>query len=245
MAQRTPPGIVAGAASAGTARPRVSRGTLSQDQIVDATLALVRNEPELPITMERVAAALATRPMSLYTHVRNRDELVALAAARALATWDAAIPRGARWDNQLRAWCRSLRDHVAAHRPLLLDMTSQGSFQPALLEQVAVLARILRRSGLDGAELAAALRWVPQTVLGAVVLDLGRPPGLRDAGAEAAAMLGSMGALGADARAQLADVLPYFASPELADLFDYTIDRLVDGVRAAAAPSTPRGGTHR
>ena len=81
---------------AGTTRPRqrVSRGTLSRDHIVDATLRLVRDEPDAPITMERVAAVLGTRPMSLYTHVRNRDELVALAAAQALREWDAQVPRG-------------------------------------------------------------------------------------------------------------------------------------------------------
>ena len=220
--------------SPSAARTRVSRGTLSREQIVDATLTLVRDEPEVPITMDRVAAALGTRPMSLYTHVRNRDELVALAAARALGAWDATIPRGARWDNQLRAWCRSLRDHVAAYEPLLLEMTGQGSFQPALLEEIAVLARILRRSGLEGAALAAALRWVPQTVLGAVLLDLRRPPGLHDAGAEAAAIYGSLGSLGDESRAQLVEVLPYFTQPDLADLFEYTIDRLVDGIRAVA-----------
>ena len=154
---------------AAPARARVSRGTLSRQQIVDATLALVRADPETSITMERVAGALGTRPMSLYTHVRNRDELVALAAAQALSEWDASVPRSARWETQLRTWCRSLRDHVLAYRPLLLEMTGQGTFQPALLEEVAVLARVLRRAGLEGAGLAAALRWVPQTVLGAIV----------------------------------------------------------------------------
>ena len=81
-------------------RTRVSRGTLSREHIVEATLRLVRDEPDGPITMERVASVLGTRPMSLYTHVRNRDELVALAAQQALREWDASVPKGARWDNQ-------------------------------------------------------------------------------------------------------------------------------------------------
>ncbi len=222
--------------SGGAPRQRVARGSLSREQIVEATLSLVRDEPDGPITMERVAAVLGTRPMSLYTHVRNRDELVGLAAAQALREWDATVPRGARWDNQLRAWCRSLRDHVQAYPPLMLEMTSQGSFQPALLEAVAVLARILRRAGLEGEPLAAALRWVPQTVLGAVVLELARPEGLETPDAEAAAIYGSLAALDADDRAQYDDVLPHFVSPDLTDLFEYSIDRLVDGVRAVAAP---------
>ncbi len=217
------------------ARTRVSRGTLSREHIVEATLTLVRDEPDAPITMERVAAVLGTRPMSLYTHVRNRDELVALAAEQALREWDASVPRGARWDNQLRAWCRSLREHVRAYPPLLLEMTAQGSFQPALVEKVAVLARILRRAGLQGTDLAEALRWVPQTVLGAVVLELARPAGLETPQHEAAAILGALGSLSPDDRAQFDDVLPHFASPALAELFEYSIDRLVDGVKALAA----------
>jgi AcrR family transcriptional regulator len=216
-------------------RQRVSRGTLSQEHIVEATLRLVRDEPDGPITMERVAAVLGTRPMSLYTHVRNRDELIALAAQQALREWDASVPRGARWDNQLRSWCRSLRDHVQAYPPLMLQMTAHGTFQPALLEAVAVLARILRRAGLEGADLAAAVRWIPQTVLGAVVLELSRPAGLTTPDQEAAAISGSLASLDPDDRAQYDDVLPHFTDPGLADLFDYSVDRLVDGVRAVAA----------
>ncbi len=212
----------------------MTRGTLSREHIVEATLRLVRDDPDSPITMERVAASLGTRPMSLYTHVRNRDELVALAAEQALREWDATVPKGARWDNQLRAWCRSLREHVREYPPLLLEMTSQGAFQPALLEKVAVLARILRRSGLEGTGLAEALRWVPQTVLGAVVLELDRPEALQSAEHEAAAIRGSLVSLGAEDRATWEDVLPHFATPALEDLYEYTIDRLVDGVRAAA-----------
>ena len=212
----------------------MSRGTLSREHIVDATLRLVREEPDGPITMERVASALGTRPMSLYTHVRNRDELVALAAEQALREWDAAVPKGARWDNQLRAWCRSLREHVREYPPLLLEMTSQGSFQPALLEKVAVLARILQRSGLEGRALAEALRWIPQTVLGAVVLEMDRPESLQSAEHEATAIRGSLVSLGAGDRATWEAVLPHFSTPALEDLYEYTIDRLVDGVRAAA-----------
>ena len=137
---------------AGQPRRRVSRGTLSRQQIVDATLGLVRDDPDANITMERVASVLGTRPMSLYTHVRNRDELVRLAAAQALGEWDAAVPADAPWDEQLGAWCRSLRDHVRAYPSLLLEMTSQGAFQPALVGKVAVLARILRRAGVDNGD---------------------------------------------------------------------------------------------
>jgi hypothetical protein len=75
---------------------------------------------------------------------------------------------------------------------------------------------------------------VPQAVLGAVVLELARPEGLETPDHEAAAIYGSLAELDPDDRAQYDDVLPHFVSPDLTDLFEYSVDRLVDGVRAVA-----------
>lgn len=202
---------------------------------MDTALHLARQEPGSPITMEKVARALGTRPMSLYTHVRNREELMALAAERALGEWTASVPTDAAWDEQLRAWCTSLRDHLAVYSTLMFEMTSQGTFQPALVRAVAVLARILRAAGLEGDDLAAAVRWVPQTVLGVVVLEAGRPADLRTPDQEAAAVLGALAGLDDADRAEFDDVVPRLLGPSLPDLFEYSIDRLIDGVRAVSS----------
>lgn len=219
-------------------RSRVARGSLSLDAIVDATLDLVRTRPDEPITMERVADALGCRPMSLYTHVRSRDDLLAEATARVWLDWECTVADDAAWEDQLTAWCVSLRDHARRYGPLVMEMTSAGAFRPALIREVAGLVRILRRASLDGVALAAAVRWIPQTVLGAVVLELSRPEGLRSADDEAAAILGAMGELDDDDRAELAGLLGHMTSPDLPDLAAYTIDRIVDGVRAGAGART-------
>lgn len=216
------------------ARPRVARGSLSTAAIVDATLDLIRDEPSEPITMERVADALGSRPMSLYTHVRNRDELMALAAARVWLDWECAVPAGAPWDVQLTAWCDSLADHVRRFRPLVMELTGGGAFPKALMHEVASLVGILRAAGLEGVELAAAVRWIPQTVLGAVVLELARPPGMRGADEDAAAIVAAMGDLDDEDRACLGGLLADMTSPDLPELGGYTVARLVDGVRAVA-----------
>jgi AcrR family transcriptional regulator len=217
------------------ARPRVARGSLSTDVIVDATLELIRTDPGEPITMERVADALGSRPMSLYTHVRGRDDLMALAAERVWLDWECAVPEGAAWDAQLTAWCASLADHVRRYRPLVMELTGAGAFPKALMHEIASLVGILRAAGLDGVDLAAVVRWIPQTVLGAVVLELARPPGMRGADGEAAAIVAAMGGLDDDDRAVLAGLLGDMTSPDLPDLADYTVARIVDGVRAVAA----------
>ncbi len=210
------------------------RGTLTRHEVVRTALALMSREGESPVTMQRVAAALGTRPMSLYTHVQDRDDLMSAAADLVLREWTAELPARASWERQVRAWCRSLRAQIRAYPALIWEFARSGRFQPALLEKVARLGRSLRRAGLEERALADVLRWIPQTVLGAVVLELARPGDLRSVGDEAAAIFASIGALSAEDRAELTDVLPHFSDQSLDDLFEYTIDRLIDGIRGVA-----------
>jgi AcrR family transcriptional regulator len=221
-------------------RTRVSRGTLTRDEILRATVELIEAAPDQPITMERVAAAIGTRPMSLYTHVRNRDDLIDGAVDRSLREWNFIAPDGAGWEDEVRAWCWSLRDHARRYSPLIREMTRNGRFQPALLEKVAMLSRSLRRAGLDGQRLTDVLRWIPQTVLGAITLELARPDDVQSADAEAAAIYGSLGVLDAADRAEFLAVLPFFSNRSLDDLFEYTTERLLDGIRTQSTGHTTK-----
>lgn len=220
----------------------MSRGTLRRDDILRATLELIEADSQLPITMERVATALHTRPMSLYTHVRNREDLIEAAFALSLQAWEISPLPEAGWENEVRAWCRSLREHARRYSPLIREMSTNGHFQPALLEKVALLIRSLRDAGLHDRALADAVRWIPQTVLGAIVLELSRPAHLRSVDDEAAAIYSSLPAIEPAARAQFVDVLPHFGDQSLDgidDLFEYSIDRVIDGIRCQAARTSP------
>ncbi len=232
-----------GPAASTTRRARVSRGTLTRDDILRATVDLIEADPDQPITMERVARALGTRPMSLYTHVRNRDDLIEGAFDVSFRAWTFTPVAAEGWESQLRGWCRSLREHARRYSPLTQEWSRQGRFQPALLEKVADLARILRSAGLADSALADAIRWVPPTVLGTIVLELSRPADLQGIGDEAAAIYGSLQNLGPAAREEFLDLLPHYTEGSLTDLFEYSLDRLVEGVRCSAETArTPAPG---
>jgi hypothetical protein len=78
-------------------------------------------------------------------------------------------------------------------------------------------------------------------VLGAITLELTRPDHLRSVADETAAILGSLAGLDDGARAEFLAVLPHYAEPELDDLFDYSVDRLIDGVRTRVAHAHATG----
>lgn len=187
--------------------------------------------------MQRVADALHTRPMSLYTHVGNREDLIAAVTDLAFREWTVDVPSDAGWEDQVRGWCHSLRNCMRDYPLLVWEFARDGRTHPALLRNVALLIRSLRLAGVDGRSLTDVVRWIPQTVLGAVVLELSRPVDLQSVADEASSIYASLGELPPGDRAEIVSVLAHFTDQSLDGLFNYSVERIIDGVyRIARQP---------
>ena len=68
-----------------TQRPTSARGTLTRDVIVTTAISRIEAEGADRLTMRAVAAELDCAVMSLYTHVKNRDDLIAGVVARLIS----------------------------------------------------------------------------------------------------------------------------------------------------------------
>ena len=84
-------------------RDRPAKPALSRDAIIEAGLAIVREEGIGALTMRRLAQALDTGPPSLYVYVANRDELWDLLFDAAIGTVATEPTDPARWREQLQA----------------------------------------------------------------------------------------------------------------------------------------------
>ena len=84
-------------------RERPAKPALSREAIVEAGLAIVRDEGLDALTMRRLAQALDTGPASLYVYVANRDELRELLFDAAIAAVETEPTDPARWREQLHA----------------------------------------------------------------------------------------------------------------------------------------------
>src|SRR3954447_22326198 len=76
------------------------RERLSRDRILDAAVALAREDGPDALSMRRIAQELDVWPMSLYRHFRDRDELLDALAQE--AAHDIATPGAGRsWREDL------------------------------------------------------------------------------------------------------------------------------------------------
>jgi len=98
-------------------RARPAKPPLSREAIVDAALAIVRDEGVEALSMRRVAQALDTGPASLYVYVADRDELHELLFDAAAATIETEPVDPERWRDQLKALVRRMVTMMAEDFP--------------------------------------------------------------------------------------------------------------------------------
>jgi len=111
----TRPGV--GAVVAGTsasrprrnARARDAEATLTRESIVAAAIAVGDMEGLGALSMRRVAVELDMATMSLYRHVRDKDDLLTAMVDAAFGEWQAPLPKsGAAWQALLAESAREL-----------------------------------------------------------------------------------------------------------------------------------------
>lgn len=96
-------------------RDRPAKSPLSEEVIVSAALAILREEGLDAVTMRRVATALDTGPASLYVYVSGRDELRRAMLDRVAGAVPLEDPDPARWREQLYALCLALLRALESH----------------------------------------------------------------------------------------------------------------------------------
>src|SRR5579875_4108626 len=92
------------------------RAALSRERVLDVALDLVQREGLEALTMRGLADRLGVKAASLYWHVRDRGELVALLAERLLAAVRPPAGAGLDWRERALAVCAALERMVVERR---------------------------------------------------------------------------------------------------------------------------------
>jgi TetR/AcrR family transcriptional regulator, tetracycline repressor protein len=118
----------AGRSSANTKNKRGKPPVLTEDEIVDAALNVIRNEGLDALSMRRLSRELGRSAMAAYWSVEDKQQLMNLVAKKMLAEVPLPDPESGTWEEQLRevvaAIDAKLREHPGIAEILLQRMLS-------------------------------------------------------------------------------------------------------------------------
>ncbi|WP_214364245.1 TetR/AcrR family transcriptional regulator [Pseudonocardia sp. H11422] len=140
-----------------TAPRRGPRQGLSIDAVVDAATRLADTEGLAAVTMRRVAQALGVAPMTLYTYVPGKAELLDLMLDAAYAAMPRTDTSGQPWRERVTAVAEENRTLYAEHPWAATVSTSRPPLGPGQMTKYEHELRALDGLGLSDVDLDAAL----------------------------------------------------------------------------------------
>jgi TetR/AcrR family transcriptional regulator, tetracycline repressor protein len=140
---------VKGTRVSGQAPSRAGWGTISRERLVVAATDQIEAEGYEQLTIRSLASLLGVAPMSLYRHVRNKEDLLNEVVDRLLAEeWRPVADAG-----DVRAWVTEAADRLRrllVGQPAALQVyLSHPVTTPAALTRQATMLEVLRAGGLD------------------------------------------------------------------------------------------------
>ena len=231
-------------ADVGKADPE-RRAQLTREQVVTAAIALADRDGIGSISMRRLAQELGVEAMSLYTHVRSKDDLLDGMVDAVISMIPVDADAGAaEWRTSLRRMALGARSVMLRHPWAPRTIETRAAPGPAGIAYVNAVLGILREGGFSIAQAHHALHILGSQVLGFTqsVFDDSADPD-----PEAAASLPD----------EFVAAFPYVAEIALAvthggalgpcdddDEFEFALDFILDGLHRLrqSRPTRPADG---
>ena len=205
--------------------------SLTEAAIVDAALRIVRRSGVDSLSMRALSRELGMSPMAAYYYVANKEELLDLLAARALADIPVAGAADEPWPVRLRVLVdridKALRDYRGVGEVLLDRMhRTQQHVMRAVME-------ILAEAGFADDEVAMAYALIHTYLFGRYRVTMTAPPPADGFPADGTDIVSRVGPLSAKLHGR--------------DYYDFGVDTLIRGLesRLSAAPPTRTGRRRR
>jgi Transcriptional regulator len=215
-----------------TRRTTQKRAPLSRERVLRAALTLADEGGTGALTMQRIGRRLGVEAMSLYRHVRNKDDILDGIVDLVFAEIELPADRSS-WRTVLRARSISTRAALRRHPWAITLMESRMAPGPANLRSHDDTLSVLLDSGCSATTATHAYNLVDSYVLGFALQEVNLP----FSNAEELAIVGDelLAQVPADAYPSLARV----GSELLASGFDYGnefefgLDLILDGIERA------------
>jgi len=159
---------------AATPARRARWGTIAREDIVRAAVGIVSAGGYEEMTIRSLAAELGVAPMSLYRHIRDKDDLLDEVVDRLLApAW-----RPSAAEDDWQAWlieaAARLRRFLVSQPAALHVYLSHPVVSPAAVERMTAMLGVLRRAGADEATARRAYGALHTYTIGFAALEASR-----------------------------------------------------------------------
>ncbi|MFC9896582.1 mycofactocin system transcriptional regulator MftR2 [Nocardia sp. NPDC127579] len=131
-----------------------SGNTLSEPEIVEAALRVVRTDGVEKLSMRRLSRELGVSPMAPYYYVADKRELLDLVATAALAGVRKPPPESGPWQQRLRELVDQIDEKLRKH-PGLGDVLIEQMLGKQL-DLIAAIMEILAEAGFGDRDVLAA-----------------------------------------------------------------------------------------
>jgi AcrR family transcriptional regulator len=139
--------------------PRVASsraGELTREDVVDAAAELVADRGYDSLNMRALAERCGVATMTLYRHVRTKEDLMGALADRVLQELELPIPGTLTWQQEIATVFRSVHDLLLQHPDLVEIAAKQHVAGEAAYRGAEVVLNALRRAGIEGESAASA-----------------------------------------------------------------------------------------
>jgi TetR/AcrR family transcriptional regulator, tetracycline repressor protein len=150
---------------------------LNKEIICQASIALAAEEGIEKLTMRNLASRLDVKAASLYNHVRSKSELFDLMQGYLYGKM-ATLKHTREWMSHLTELARCTREGLLKNPNLLTLFATRPVITAASLAQAEQTMGILIKAGFKPSKALMIFHNVNVFVLGHVLAEVGRPPGV-------------------------------------------------------------------
>jgi AcrR family transcriptional regulator len=195
-----------------------AHGALTRSAVVRAAIAVADSDGLDAVSIRRVAADLGARPMSLYTHIASKDDLLDLMANEVIAEVLVPEPLPEHWRDALAGIARYSYTTYVAHPWVLEAFSRRPRIGPNVLRHAEQSATAVAALELDVRAARNVLGIIDDYTIGHAIraVSLDHVPPLPD--------------VDPAEFPQLARIPPAAADQPLDDTFEIGLDVLLDGV---------------
>jgi AcrR family transcriptional regulator len=154
--------------------PMPTRTPLSRERVLDGALAVADAGGIAALTIRSIADKLGVKPMSIYHHVANKEEILDCIVDMVFAEIELPVP-GGDWRTEMHRRAISERQALNRHPWAIQLLQSRTSPGPATLRHHDAVIGSLRAGGFSIAMTAHAFALIDSYVLGFALSEAALP----------------------------------------------------------------------